>query len=178
MTATPAANSPFEISRARQSPSELAMISIAREGAHERSVLVGGVLPHEVDGVDQMKLAVRESFVEVRRVDRRDDPVPAAAYDLPRRLYPRQEIAELQFRWVGLNVADRFCEPLAFVRCQVVLARGAAEREALEGFDRALDDRASADPAIRLEIRGVHPFTQGGSPVIASHWRWHRSLRC
>jgi len=50
-----------------------------------------------------MKLAVRQSFVEILGVDGRDDHVSAAGNDLHRRLYVRQDTSEyFKLRRVGL----------------------------------------------------------------------------
>jgi hypothetical protein len=96
---------------------------------------------------------VRQSFVEILGVDGWDDRVSAARKDLHGRLYVRQDISEyFKLRRVGLDVTDRLCESIAFVRSQVVLASGVAERIALERVDRALDDRTSTEPSVRFKL--------------------------
>jgi hypothetical protein len=57
-----------------------------------------------------------------------------------------------KLRRVGPDVTDRLCESIAFVRSQVVLASGVAERIALERVDRALDDRTSTEPSVRFKV--------------------------
>ena len=97
--------------------------------------------------------------MEILGVDGWDDRVSAASNDLPGRLYVRQDISEyFKLRRVALDVTDRLCESIAFVRSQVVLASGVAERIALERVDRALDDRTSTEPSVRFKFRRKHPF--------------------
>src|SRR5262245_35178804 len=55
-------------------------------GIHERCIFVGGILPHEVAGVDQMQLAPPQSLVKILGIDGRDDGVSAAGDDLNRYL--------------------------------------------------------------------------------------------
>jgi len=54
-------------------------------GIHERSIFVVGVSQAKC-GVDQVKFAVRQSFVEILGVGRRERHVSAAGNDLHRRL--------------------------------------------------------------------------------------------
>src|SRR5687768_13966680 len=105
------------------------LVPVCPPGIHERSIFVSGVFPRKVAAVDQVKFAVRQSFVEILGIDGRDDQVSAASNDLHRCLYLRQDISEyFKLRRVGLHVTDRLSESIAFVRSQTVLASGVAER--------------------------------------------------
>src|SRR5262249_13918524 len=126
-------------------------------------------LPYKVSGVEQVKFAVRQAFVEVLGVDRRDDRVSEAGDDLHGRLDLGQDITEcFELDGIRLHVAHRFCESIAFERGQVILASRIAEDVALERLDHAIDDRASPESSIWLEIRRKHPFAQRVSELYGN----------
>src|SRR5262249_3556100 len=60
------------------------------------------------------------------------------------------------------------CESIAFERGQVILASRIADDVALERLDHAIDDRASPESSIWLEIRRKHPFAQRGSELYGN----------
>src|SRR5215471_8477302 len=106
-----------------------------------------------------MKFAVRQSFVEILSIDRRNNRVSAAGNDLHRRLYARQNISEyFKLGRVRLNVAHRFRESIAFERGQIVLACRVTEHIAFDLMNHLLDDRASTEPSIWFEVGREHPF--------------------
>ena len=106
-----------------------------------------------------MKIAARQLCVQILGVDRRDNRISTAGNDPHGRLNVRQYISErFKLRGVRLHVADRLGESSSLVRSQVVLASGVAEYVALERLDHALENRASTDPSIRLEVGRKHPF--------------------
>ncbi len=112
-------------------------------------------------GVDKVKLAVRQPFVEVFRVDEWYNWVSAARDNLHGCLYVRQQGLQcFKLRRVRLHVADRVCESIALVRSEVVLASGIGDLVALERPERTHDARASTDPPIRLEVLCEYPFAQ------------------
>jgi hypothetical protein len=69
-----------------------------------------------VGTVEQMKFAVRQTFVEIFGVDGRHHHISAAGNDLHGRLYLRPEISEhYKVHTVSLHVRDRLRESIAFV---------------------------------------------------------------
>src|SRR5690349_8099691 len=72
----------------------------------QRRVLVGGILPDEVSGVEQVELAFRQPLVKELGVGRGYHAVPRAVDDLYRRLDRRQQVRQDgELPRVGLHVA-------------------------------------------------------------------------
>src|SRR5262249_32726185 len=128
-------------------------------GIHERTIFFRCVLPRKMAGVEQMKFAERQAFVEIFGVNGWYHDVSAAGNDLHGRLYFWQGISQdFKLRRVSLHVANRLGESISIVRSEIVFSSRVAQHITFERLHRALDDRAATDPSIRLEVRRKDPF--------------------
>ena len=92
-------------------------------GRDERRLVVGGVLPHEVDDVEHVELACGQLLVQVLEIDGRYQTVPPATDDLDRRVDRRRAIVQDRpVLGIGAHLPHRLDEAVPVVGLEIVLA--------------------------------------------------------
>src|SRR5277367_5939398 len=132
----------------------------------QAGVVVGGVCPGEVSGVEVVVPVVREALVQVLAVYRQDAGVVVPGDDLGGRLDVRQEVPEYrQFVLVGADEADRFGEPVSFVAVEEVLVDVCGEFVVLDEGEHRVDALVRVDLAQRVQVGRVDGVLEDGADL-------------